>query len=263
MKTDARDLARWKTGAAPIDGLSDALVALSNANAGDAELERLRGALATQLAAPTRSVADGSSAGALSWWTWSRVWPWLSVVALGASLWTVVTHDSQPARRNRAAEVQRPIAAPKASASTAAIAPALDASPSLSPVPTAAPSSPRSTTKRKASVPAQVAGPALTPETELLLLRKAQSALNRSASAALALADEHAQLYPNGVFVEEREMLRIEAELTLGKRREALARAHAFSERFGRSTYRARIDRLLASQRALKVREAPTPASTQ
>ena len=61
------------------------------------------------------------------------------------------------------------------------------------------------------------AAPAVEPrsvEAELELLRDAQRAPDRSARTALALAEQQAQLYPQGTFVEEREMLRIEAELT-------------------------------------------------
>jgi RNA polymerase sigma-70 factor (ECF subfamily) len=156
-------------------------------------------------------------------------------------------------------EIKAPVAhiAPQAPA-------AIEAAPVVQPDPP--PSEPasvtKSVTKRAVRVTEHAESAPASPEAELALLREAQSALNRSASAALTLADEHARLYPNGVFVQEREMLRIEAELTLGKRRDALERAHAFAERFASSTYRARIDRLLETHRSLKKQETAAPQRT-
>lgn len=245
---------RWKSGGAPVEGLSEALAALSTRHASDVELARLKVALAAQLAAPTRSMSGAASGGLLPWLGSTRVWPWLSVVAVGlAATWMLARPREESAPPAVPSEVRARVVASSVP-DAVNTPPALEASaPALQQRP---PDASRRVSKRR-SPTALPEGPsaALHPEAELLLLQKAQSALNRSASTALELAEEHARLYPNGVFQQEREMLRIEAELTLGRRRAALDRAHDFSERFGRSTYRARIDRLLASHRALKKQE--------
>lgn len=244
---------RWKAGA-PIEGLSETLVALSAQRASDAEVARLEKALAAQLAAPTRS-ALGGGAGA-AWWSFGRSWPWLSVLLLGlAATWQLMPRDEVVAPRVRVVQPALATPAPAAVTAPAAIVQPEPAPSELAPVV----KSPAKRVTRAAEI--KPAAP-VSPEAELALLRKAQSALNRSARTALTIADEHAQLYPNGIFVQEREMLRIEAELTLGKRREALERAHAFSERFRSSTYRGRIDRLLETHRSLKKQETAAPDGT-
>jgi hypothetical protein len=240
---------RWKDGAAPIEGLADAVVALGDERASDAEQLRLEARLHAQLAAPTRSHGAGAT-GAARWLGLGRSWPWLSALLLGLAASWLAQRTPEPAPAPTAIVLSAP--QPTRPAPAAAPAPAPDAKPALDPAPEPAPASKRA---------ARSAAPS--PDAELALLRKAQSALNGSASAALRLAEEHARSYPNGLFIQEREMLRIEAELTLGKRRAALERAHAFAQRFPSSTYKARIDRLLATHRALKKREIDPPQGTQ
>jgi hypothetical protein len=257
--SNPRNVARWRSGDTSIEGLSEALVALSTAHASDAELARLQAALAPQLAAPTRSLPGGASVGALAWLSSARVWPWLSVVVIGiAATWLFASHRPQTAPQSTP-HVPQPMVARQPSASP----PLAESRAVQAPAPAAKPASARGASKRRAAAVSLAPSEPLAPEAELALLQRAQSALNRSASAALELAAEHARLYPNGLFAQEREMLCIEAELKLGKRRDALTRAHAFSERFGRSTYRARIDRLLASHSALKDQEIVPPERTQ
>jgi len=263
--SDEQSTTRWREDGSPVAGLSEALVALSATGASDGELARLHAALAPQLAQPTTS-ATGSTA-AKSWLSYVRVRPWLSAVLIGfglATMWRVV---EQRASRTEQAEapVRSPVAVHEApeNAVVKATTPVIDAQPAT-PAPTAAAPSARVALKRAATAPQpEVPRPTRSAEAELELLRQAQSALNHSASAALALADEHAQLYPEGIFAQEREMLRIEAELKLGKREQALTRANDFSQRFARSTYRARIEKLLATHRALKNREGELPDATQ
>jgi hypothetical protein len=257
--TDPRGVTRWRSGGPPIEGLSEALTALSAARASDAELARLRAALAPQLSAPTRRALGGASPSALGWLSSTRVWPWLSMVMIGiATIWLLRSQSSEPALPSappaRQSTVVRHVTADPPFGPSASVQPAAPAS---------KPVRARSVSKRRAAAASQSPDKPLAPEAELALLQRAQSALNRSASAALELAAEHTRSYPNGLFAQEREMLCIEAELKLGKRREALTRAHAFAARFGRSTYRARIDRLLASYSALKDQEIVEPEGTQ
>jgi hypothetical protein len=256
-----QDSKRWREGAAPVAGLSEAMVAYSEKGSSDAELARLQAALAPQLARPTVS-ATGEVRG---WQSVARIGTWMSVALIGAAaIWNVDGRDA--AEPSRAEPRALPPAVVPQEAAVHAVIAAPAPAPVAQPAPPAVPARPRIQVKQApaiATVEPQAPVPVLSIEAELELLRKAQSALNRSASAALALAEEHAQLYPQGAFVEEREMLRIEAELTLGQRNTALARAKAFSERFGRSTYRARIERLLAAHDALKDKETDTDDHTQ
>lgn len=85
----------------------------------------------------------------------------------------------------------------------------------------------------------------VSPEAELTLLQRAQATLDRDPSAALALAEQHAGLYPQGMFTQEREILAIEALLKLRQRPAALARAQAFVERFPDSAHSRRVRALL------------------
>jgi len=264
--SEQHDELRWRDGAAPIEGLAQTLVAYSRQGASDAELARLRAALSPQLARPTSHAPNGE----LGWSSMARLGTWVSVALLGAAaVWNMIRPDAEPVAslgRRSPAPVVAPRAAPLPDVIDVTDAPSVP----LSTAGTVPPRTLEGPSARKAKpaapelalAPAPAAAPALSVEAELELLRKAQSALNHSASTALALASEHAQLYPNGAFAEEREMLRIEAELTLGHRRSALERAKAFSERFGRSTYRARIERLLGAHEALEDREASSADRT-
>lgn len=92
------------------------------------------------------------------------------------------------------------------------------------------------------------------PEAELSLITRAQAALDRDPRRALSLASEHAEDYPSGIFREEREVVRMEAELKLGRRSAATARARRFIEDFGHSTHAPRV-------RALLRRFPPPPVS--
>lgn len=239
---------RWKDGGAPIEGLAEAVAALGAEHASDAERLRLEARLRAQLAAPTKSHAV-PTAGAARWLGLGRSLPWVSALLLGVAATWLAQRADEPALR------------PAASVLAAQQPAALERPRAVAPVLEPEVSAPAPAEKRVIKRAARSAAPS--PDAELALLRKAQSALNGSASSALALAEEHARLYPKGLFIQEREMLRIEAELMLGRRRAALERAHAFSQRFPSSTYKARIDRLLATHRALKNQETSAPRGTQ
>jgi hypothetical protein len=98
-------------------------------------------------------------------------------------------------------------------------------------------------------------------EGELALLTRAQEQLEVAPAAALALLAEHEQRYASGVLVQERELLRIEAERALGRSDSAAARAQAFIARFPRSPQRARLQSWLStrSQADVSAAEADKP----
>jgi hypothetical protein len=83
------------------------------------------------------------------------------------------------------------------------------------------------------------------PSAELALLRRARRALAVTPHRALALAAEHSDKYPRGVFAEERELIAIEA-LAVIDRAAAKARARTFALDHPHSVHAARIQVLLA-----------------
>lgn len=83
------------------------------------------------------------------------------------------------------------------------------------------------------------------PEAELALLGRAQVLLDSDPGGALGVLGEHARAYSRGVFIEEREVLALEAESKLGHKALARARAERFIERFPRSAHARRVRTLL------------------
>lgn len=79
------------------------------------------------------------------------------------------------------------------------------------------------------------------PPSELELLQRAQVALGRNAARALSIAGEQARAYPSGEYVQEREVIAVEALARLGRSDEASDRARALVERFPRTPYRQRL----------------------
>lgn len=86
--------------------------------------------------------------------------------------------------------------------------------------------------------------PAGTP-TEIELLRDARLALRQSPGAALAFAEQHARLYPQGKLTQERELIAISALVATGRRTAALSRGARFEQAFPTSPYRKQLGELL------------------
>jgi len=83
---------------------------------------------------------------------------------------------------------------------------------------------------------------------ELALLDEAFRALRASdPQAALAAAARHEAAFPQGAFVQERELIVVEALLALGRRDEANARGEAFLATYPTSSHRLRIEQLLGA----------------
>lgn len=79
-------------------------------------------------------------------------------------------------------------------------------------------------------------------ESELELVQRAQAALVADPERTLAIAGEHARVYPTGELVQEREVLGVEALARLGRKDDALRRARALVQRFPRTPYAARLE---------------------
>jgi len=84
-------------------------------------------------------------------------------------------------------------------------------------------------------------------EAELELLGRAQRALDSEPRTALSLAEQHTATYPRGLFVQEREMLAIQARLELKQRRAAVSRAKAFLASYPTSPHARHLRPLLPS----------------
>jgi hypothetical protein len=76
---------------------------------------------------------------------------------------------------------------------------------------------------------------------EVPLLRAAREALSTDPERSLALAQEHARRFPNGVLAQEREVIAIEALAKLGRSGAAQQRASQFTEQYPASPHRARV----------------------
>lgn len=94
---------------------------------------------------------------------------------------------------------------------------------------------PQPTAKGAAAPPAQ---------TESQLLDAARGALASNPSRALSLARRHAQLFPNGVLVQEREVIAIEALKRQGKGGAAQERAQSFDRKYPNSPHKPKLDEL-------------------
>jgi hypothetical protein len=80
---------------------------------------------------------------------------------------------------------------------------------------------------------------------EIELLRDARLALRQSPASALAFAEQHARLYPQGKLSQERELIAISALAASGRRTAALSRGARFEQSFPTSPYRKQLAELL------------------
>lgn len=94
-----------------------------------------------------------------------------------------------------------------------------------------------------ASATTSASAPAARPEMEIL--KEAQAARRSNPARALQLVDEHAAAYPRSGMAQEREMIRIESLLGVGRRAEAKTLADAFRKANPNSGYSRRLDALL------------------
>jgi hypothetical protein len=87
------------------------------------------------------------------------------------------------------------------------------------------------------------------PADELLILDEAQHALQSDPERALAHAQRHRRLFPDGQYAQEREVIAIDALLDLQRFAPAHRRARAFLQRFPTSSYRPRVSAQLQRAR--------------
>lgn len=178
---------------------------------------------------PSDITSIAPAAAAASAWT-----KLAGVLSLGAALAGVTYVATQPP--------EAPPTAPSSSAPVvSAPAPSIAiASASSPPEPTPSASAAPSATHTAVTPPPPSASAPPRPEIEIL--KEAREALGSNPSRTLALVNEHARSHPKGSLGQEREMLRIQALVGLGRSDEARALAEAFKKRNPNSVYVQRLD---------------------
>ncbi len=180
-------------------------------------------------------------------------------LASGTSAPTASSMSVSSADRPPAAQAARPSEPasdrPMDGSRTAAVA--VDDLPAASPSGAAAAPATRGSARTTGTSPAENAGQP--PPTELELVKRAQSALVSSPERALAITNEHARVYPSGEFVQEREVIEVEALSRLGRKEEARRRAVAFVRRFPETPYTPRLE--IAVGRPLVAPSTSVPAA--
>jgi hypothetical protein len=181
-------------------------------------------------------------------------------VLVGVGLMLALPRPAQAPKVQPVVNVQAVPVAPRASPAVVV----LEAHAVIPPTSVPAPVVPR---KRSAShiepAPlAPVSAPTGNTNDELKLLMSAQDAVEASPRRALALLEQHAQQFPNGNFVQERESLAIDALRKLSLVSQARVRAQAFLAKFPTSPHARRIELWLKEIEAVDHKETVEPLPT-
>jgi hypothetical protein len=229
-------LAAWVAGAAALSGAATNLIALAPAArppAAEVAEARGTGAHTSQPQRPSDAEKPGE--------------PERPSPPAGTSEPERPSHAAKPSEPETSSRADRPEDSAPLAARPAPPAGSDIASPRGEPAASAA-------AARKAEAPPALAaqGPApaasagsLAAEAKMLL--QAREAMQRDPAKALRAAEDHGTAFSDGALAEEREVLRVEALVRLGKREEAAAAASSFRARHPQSSHLARIDRLLRS----------------
>jgi hypothetical protein len=212
-------------------------------------------ALAGQLSAPPLAAAAGKRPwrafvagvgctvllGSLAWFVSTRLDARTDRVPLGTKSVSLATNSTlSPARSEAdqpAPSVAKDLAAPSASALRARVV--------ASPGPASASATRALPQRRAVSQAVTAAAPTHPAHSELDLLTRARRVVSSAPGRALELASEHARDYPTGAFMQEREVLAIDALQRLGRRAEAVGRAQRFRAAYPTSTYLPRIQAIV------------------
>jgi hypothetical protein len=179
----------------------------------DVDRVAIRNQLAVSIGAPPAAAATTFASTKI-------VWIAAAALAAVATIWWVV-------QRSETASVPAPV-----------IEPAPMIAPEPTPEPTITATAPEQTPP---DVPAAM--PSAPSQTELLA--KAWQALANDPAQTLKLVELDAKLHARGALVEERESLRIQALVAVGRRAEAAELATKFIERFPHSVHRKHVERSL------------------
>jgi hypothetical protein len=124
--------------------------------------------------------------------------------------------------------------------------------PGVSPAAEASSTSVRSEPPHGEQGAAFAVSPPETPD-EVTILRRARAVIRTDASAALRLAEEHKAHYPSGALAQEREVIAIEALVSLGRSAEAWQRAERFARDYPGSAHWPRIAALVGAKESVPV----------
>ncbi|HEY3448465.1 MAG TPA: hypothetical protein VGK67_19070 [Myxococcales bacterium] len=176
--------------------------------------------------------------------------------ASGAALASLALHVWPPPLQ----ELPRPAAPTALAAAPAVVVPLSPVAPAPSPAPEparpapTAPTTPTAPTapQRPAAMPARPSGRAPADPNRGLaeeagILRQAQETLGRQPAEALSLVDLHAERFPEGQLVQEREALRVQALVSAGRFDEACRAGAEFERRFPESLSLPSVRKALAS----------------
>lgn len=128
---------------------------------------------------------------------------------------------------------------------------AVETLPALPPSPSHSSEAPARPVTQRTTTSSSTRRPKARPDDEFAFIRSAEAALESSPSRALASAEEHARTFPSGQFVQEREVIAVDALTRLGRTDEAKRRANAFLLRFPRTPYLSRLERALGEPLSL------------
>jgi type IV secretory pathway VirB10-like protein len=238
----------------PVFDLGGAIRALRAQQASAAEVAALGRRLGAQLAAPT--TAGVASAGLGLWLKGGAA----LLLAFAAGFYGVARFESASSGSRHSPATDH-LSAQAPSSSIEQPPPQAAAAKPSEPLQTKAAATAHHRRPRiERAVAAPPAAPTPHPDDELVLLKQAESALDRDAASALALAEQHARAYPHGLFAQEREILAIEALLKLRQKPAAVARAEAFVQHYPSSPHARRV-RALLERSHLNATEAISPAS--
>jgi hypothetical protein len=109
---------------------------------------------------------------------------------------------------------------------------------------------------------AEEASPEQLADEETLLLA-ARRAMRSSPSRAMEPLANHARLYPHGMLAQERELIRIQALLALGRREQAEHYRDRFESAYPGSAHLSHLRRLFDAQRSRDVSGQTIPASNE
>jgi len=147
-----------------------------------------------------------------------------------------------PAQPEHASEVARPNQ-PVVEHSPVSITPDKVTKEEISPKKEVAQSRPHVTSKSISSSSETVGGPQI--EAELRLIQKARGRLSMAPRQALELTKEHRQRFENGMFIQEREVIAIQALVNMGEMERAKKRAKTLVQRYPNTAYHRRLGKLL------------------
>lgn len=111
------------------------------------------------------------------------------------------------------------------------------------------PTQPEPPAERQPQPTARSRPTAADPMSELRLLRQARVRARSAPEQALDLVAEHEKNFPNGSFVQEREVIAIDALLAAGERQAAASRAQQFFDRYPNSAHSRRVRKLLSVEK--------------